>query len=207
MISDTRMRYGSRVRRHGRSRPCRRYHASRRRWNRVAIRRSGRRTPRSLARATDASLRCEKLSPPHVRTTTFHAKSWLNQTRPAMESHDHPLSPDAVEALARDNARLRAEMRAVERRLELEHGVARILAEALTVEDAVARLVEALGEALGWRAGGFWRVDRAAGVLRCIHVWSSRAAPAPRFETATRALELLPDEGLPGRVWLSGDPV
>src|SRR5437667_2752839 len=127
--------------------------------------------------------------------------------RVSVEPQDLPLSPETVESLALDNARLHAEMRAVQRRLELEHSVARILAEALTVKDAVARRVEALGEALGWRAGSFWHVDRPAGLLRCIHVWSSRAAPAPRFETATLALAFAPGEGLPGRVWLSGDSV
>jgi PAS domain S-box-containing protein len=107
-------------------------------------------------------------------------------------------------ALAFDNARLHAETRAAHRRLELEHRVARILAEALTVEDALKRVVESLVGALGWRAGGFWRVDRAAGVLRCLYVWSSSDAPAPRFEAASRALALAPGEGLPGRVWLGG---
>src|SRR3989442_1497035 len=54
MISDTSTRYGCRVRRHGKSRPCSAYHASRCLWKRRIVRRGGGRTARSLARGLPA---------------------------------------------------------------------------------------------------------------------------------------------------------
>jgi len=104
-------------------------------------------------------------------------------------------------ALALDNARLHAESLSVGRRLELEHGVARLLAEADSVDAAIATLIANLADALGWRAGAFWRVAAPGGTLEAVHVWSSPTAPAPRYEAETRRLRFAPGEGLPGRAW------
>jgi hypothetical protein len=110
-------------------------------------------------------------------------------------------------ALALDNARLHAETRGARRRLELEHAVARIVADADTIDRAVARVIATLGEMLGWRAGGFWRVDHAGGVLRPTHTWSLPSAPAPHFESESRLRVFRPGEGLPGQVWACAAPL
>ena len=109
-------------------------------------------------------------------------------------------------ALALDSARMHAEMRTVQVRMEIEHGVAQILADGVAVDDAIMRILETLGATLGWHAGSFWRVDPAAGVLRPAAVWSSPALPTREFADATWARVFAPHEGLPGRVWMSGEP-
>ena len=110
-------------------------------------------------------------------------------------------------ALALDNARLHAEMRAARRRLEVEHGVARILAEAAGIEDAATRIIESAVQTLGWRAGAYWSVDAAGGVLRCVRTWSAPDMSAAEFEASSRTMVFAPGEGLPGRVWLRTEPV
>jgi PAS domain S-box-containing protein len=110
-------------------------------------------------------------------------------------------------AIALDNARLHTETRATQRRLELEHHVARILAEAVTVDEASARVIETLAVMLDWRTGSFWRVDPVHGVLRLAFVWSSPALPTGIFERATRTFVCRRGEGLPGRVWSAGEPL
>ena len=88
-----------------------------------------------------------------------------------------------------------------------EQAVARSLAETADPRDAPARALRAIGESLGWRLGAVWEPagDRAQ-ELRCVETWSAPDAAAEEFEAVTRATTLAPGEGLPGRVWLSGEP-
>ena len=98
------------------------------------------------------------------------------------------------------------ERKRFEERLLVQHTVTQILAEAATVEEATPKILGAIGECLGWDVGALWRVDREAGVLRCIEVWHKRSVQVPEFESASRERTFLPGTGLPGSVWLSREP-
>src|SRR5262245_3475101 len=89
-----------------------------------------------------------------------------------------------------------------------EQAVARSLAETADPRDAPARALRAIGEGLGWRFGAVWEPagQRASDRLRCVETWSAPDASAEEFEQVTRATTLAPGEGLPGRVWRSGEP-
>jgi PAS domain S-box-containing protein len=89
----------------------------------------------------------------------------------------------------------------VEILLAAEHAVAQVLAEACDEADAYPRLVAAIGEALRWDAGAVWAAD-GDDALRCIATWQGPDA----FAAETRGMTLAPGEGLPGRVWASGEP-
>jgi len=114
----------------------------------------------------------------------------------APESLDHVAArADAIGQLAR-----------VFRRLAREHGVARSLAETAEPHDALARALRAIGESLGWRFGAVWEpAGERPDVLRCVETWSAGGA-ARAFEEASRSVMLAGGEGLPGRVWRSGQP-
>jgi PAS domain S-box-containing protein len=99
-----------------------------------------------------------------------------------------------------------SERRRAEQRLLAQHRVARILAEAATVEDAAPKILQAVCECLGWDLGALWRVDREAGVLRCAELWRTPSLEAAQFEAVTRTSTFSPGSGLPGRVWASGAP-
>jgi hypothetical protein len=43
-------------------------------------------------------------------------------------------------------------------------------------------------------------------VLRCVETWHAPDVDARGFEAATRAMTLVPGEGLPGRVWSDAEP-
>jgi signal transduction histidine kinase/CheY-like chemotaxis protein len=49
-------------------------------------------------------------------------------------------------------------------------------------------------------------VDRAAGVLRCLGVWSRPGVDAGEFVATTRSLTFADGVGLPGRVWRAREP-
>jgi PAS domain S-box-containing protein len=90
---------------------------------------------------------------------------------------------------------------------QTEHAVARSLAETAEPRDALARALEAIGESLGWRFGAVWEPapDRPE-ALRCMETWSAGGAATHDFEATSQSIVLAAGEGLPGRVWRSGEP-
>ena len=95
-------------------------------------------------------------------------------------------------------------MREPDNRLAVQVAVARVLAEATTVEDASRRVLGSIGGTLGWRLGAMWQVE--GGQLRCSESWHADPAATRAFEESTRAIAFEPGIGLPGRVWESGRP-
>jgi PAS domain S-box-containing protein len=98
------------------------------------------------------------------------------------------------------------ERRRAEHRMLVQHRVTRILAEAVTVGEAIRKILEMIGEWPGWDLGVLWQNDRHAGVLRCAELWRTPSLEAPQFEAVTRTSTFSPGSGLPGRVWASGVP-
>ncbi len=99
------------------------------------------------------------------------------------------------------------ERKRTEQRVLAEHRATRILAEAVTVEEAIPRILETLCESLGWDLGAWWRLDREEGVLHFAELWHAPTVEAPLFEAATRASSFSHGSGLPGRAWASRSPV
>jgi PAS domain S-box-containing protein len=89
--------------------------------------------------------------------------------------------------------------------LRAEHAAAGVLAEVCDEATAYPRLLAAIGAALGWEIGAVWLAVAGEGGetgLRCVETWPG---PEP-FEQVSRSIVLAPGEGLPGRVWASGEP-
>lgn len=100
-----------------------------------------------------------------------------------------------------------SERKLAEQRLAVQYAVTRALAEAATLQQASSELLQAVCNTLGWSIGAVWSVDREARVLRCVDVWHAASADGTAFEALTRQRTFAPGEGLPGRVWASGQPV
>ena len=92
--------------------------------------------------------------------------------------------------------------------LQLEHGVARALAEAASTSDALKATLRTIGEAEGWDCADFWKVDDAAQVLRRLERWSAPGVDAA-FAVSGKPgdVALQPGVGLAGSVWQSGEPL
>jgi PAS domain S-box-containing protein len=97
-------------------------------------------------------------------------------------------------------------LRAIRHR-EAQHGVVLALAQASSVEHALAGALEAIGRELDWELAAFWSADRAGGVLRCEQVWHAGGHGLAEFAVASRNLELAGGDGLPGRVRAEGRAV
>ena len=100
--------------------------------------------------------------------------------------------------IARD---IRANKRA-ERRLTMQNGVTRALAESATLNEVSAKILRAICEHLGWEVGAIWYVDQHDALLRCSEVWHLPSVQVPQFEATCRGLTFQAGIGLPGRVWL-----
>jgi PAS domain S-box-containing protein len=78
-----------------------------------------------------------------------------------------------------------------------------VLAESDDEPSAYPQLLAAIGASLNWDAGGIWEpVAPGSSELRCVETWQ---APAP-WERLSHSITLAPGEGLPGRVFASGEP-
>ena len=87
-----------------------------------------------------------------------------------------------------------------------QHAVTTALARSDSPEGASHALLPALAESLGWEVGAWWEVDETGAAMRCREFWVEPGASAPGFEEASRELPLARGEGLPGRVWQTGEP-
>ena len=96
--------------------------------------------------------------------------------------------------------------RRAEQRIAAQYAVTHVLSEATTLEEAVPKIIQAVGESLGWDLGLFWRVDKLTGVLRCVGQWKSPSVHAGPFILDSLQRVCLPGEDLPGRIWVRGKP-
>jgi diguanylate cyclase (GGDEF)-like protein len=93
-----------------------------------------------------------------------------------------------------------------ERRLSVEGDVTRILGESATLDEALPRCLDALGQGLDARVGLLWRPDPANRELRCAAAWQAEAGGGGELVAASRAAGFERRQELPGRVWAGGQP-
>jgi signal transduction histidine kinase/CheY-like chemotaxis protein len=91
-----------------------------------------------------------------------------------------------------------------ERRLATQYASTRILVESRTLDEAVPRILEAVGESLDWVVGARWTVDADANALRCAETWIAPSRKLDEFVEINRRITFPPGVGLPGRVWSRG---
>jgi hypothetical protein len=89
----------------------------------------------------------------------------------------------------------------------LDSAVARALAETGRLENAGARILPAIAEALEWDAAAMWEVDVGGGPLRCSATWRAPSGRLGRFEEFSGEAAPGAGIGLPGRVLAGGEPV
>jgi PAS domain S-box-containing protein len=72
--------------------------------------------------------------------------------------------------------------------------------------DAYEFALRALGDGLGWRVATAWE-PREDTRLRCVSIWCAEPDRVAPFIAATREMVMGPGEGIPGRVYESGEPL
>jgi PAS domain S-box-containing protein len=87
----------------------------------------------------------------------------------------------------------------------IELAVARALAGTADAEETYERVLAEIGTALGWDLGAAWEVS-SGNDLRCVAVWQASETETHEFRSLSERITLARGEGLPGRVWSSGEP-
>src|SRR5258706_8261401 len=124
-----------------------------------------------------------------------------------MHSIGHPVLDQAGERVEYFGTVLDVtERRRAEQRLLVQYRVTRILADAATVEEATAKILQTMCECLGWDLGAVCCIDPKPGVLLCKGLWRTSSAEAVQFEMDTLTNTFRLGSGLPGRVWATGAP-
>ncbi len=101
------------------------------------------------------------------------------------------------------------ERKRTDRRLQMEHGVTRVLAESRSVEDALPQVLRTIGEAGGWVYGARWEHDKAANLLRCAETWCVSSSEVEEFMAFSRVRTQTPgaSNGPIHQVWANNAPV
>ncbi len=94
----------------------------------------------------------------------------------------------------------------VERQLQAQFEVMRVLAEATNLPEASRQILESICTTLDWAVGAMWSVDDRAGVLRHVEHWHMPGIDVQEFERVSVETALPPGIGLPGRVWAAEQP-
>lgn len=129
------------------------------------------------------------------------------------DGHEFPveltIAPVAVDGGYEFNAFLHdiSDRKQLERYRTVHNAVNEVLLGPAPLAKTMPALLELLGEGLDWQLGAYWRVDEAAGVIRCEHFWSGPALPADGFVAQSAGAAFGRGTGLPGRVWQSGEAV
>src|SRR5579883_1461482 len=88
-----------------------------------------------------------------------------------------------------------------ERRLAMQHEVSRIMAEASTLADAQAAILQAIADAMEWPTGILWTVNRRRMVLDAAAIWQPTGRESAEFEALVRSMALPRGASVAGRVW------
>ncbi len=93
----------------------------------------------------------------------------------------------------------------VERRLAVQYGATRVLAEAHDFGQATHRIMKGICDRLGWQAGELWKVDNKSMLIRCEEVYVT-SPEFSDFAECTRKLSFSKGTGLPGEIWDRREP-
>lgn len=94
--------------------------------------------------------------------------------------------------------------RALLAKLEARDAVTRIVAESVSLEEAIPAILRAICEFLGWEVGVFWSPEEKLGVLQARAAWN--AGEFSGFVAEATRTTVSASLGLPGRVWLQQEP-
>jgi PAS domain S-box-containing protein len=89
--------------------------------------------------------------------------------------------------------------------LKAQYAVSKVLAAAEDLDSALAQIIASICLNLGWELGAYWQYAPNQPVLRCTHI-SAAEESLGTFIASSRENEMLPGEGLPGRVFSTSAP-
>jgi PAS domain S-box-containing protein len=108
----------------------------------------------------------------------------------------------ANRALENENA----ERKRSEQLRATQYAVTRVLAEADSLAVAGPQVIEAICKHLEWDWAALWTADPRGEQLRCDCISNARGLQTAEFDSASRKMGFVPNQGRVGRIWRSGVP-
>jgi PAS domain S-box-containing protein len=99
------------------------------------------------------------------------------------------------------NVRDISERNRVRAQLEVQNAVARVLADAVNLDQSIPEILQALCNNLDWELSEFWAVDPEQNILAFNFAWSLPGFDLRSFLDISQHTRIHPGEGLAGRVW------
>jgi signal transduction histidine kinase/CheY-like chemotaxis protein/uncharacterized membrane protein affecting hemolysin expression len=99
------------------------------------------------------------------------------------------------------------ERKRAEKLQRLAYDATRLLAVADSAKEVIPEILQVICEGMGHDFAAIWKLDEIAEVLRCTHVWHRPGAAVDEFLEVTLKTALASCKGLPGRAWVSQQPV
>ena len=90
--------------------------------------------------------------------------------------------------------------------VDINHDATLVLIEAVSVKDAVTRIIEIICERLDWTMGSLFVRDASDEMIHCLQARHTSSATWQRFADVTKQTTFVEGEGLPGRVWKTRSP-
>jgi PAS domain S-box-containing protein len=124
-----------------------------------------------------------------------------NGRRIVVESRIKRIADRAGRPIALECARDITSRKRAAQRLAMEQAVTRTLAESLTLDEASSKILQAIGEGMGWDIGIFWEVNKPAERLRFLAAWQGGGNGLTPFVEDNRHRTFARGVALPGRAW------
>ncbi len=95
----------------------------------------------------------------------------------------------------------------IQRRLNAQYEIARLLAQAGDLRDATQKLLTTICSIEGFVAASLWKVSADSEFLQYVDFWTDGNPALVDFVADSMTLRIAPNMGLAGRAWASGRPV
>lgn len=100
-----------------------------------------------------------------------------------------------------------AQQRRAEQRLNAQYSATRVLADALTLQEAIPQILQAICQGLKWDVGEIWCVDPQDHLLRLAGTWHKPSLNATQLAIQSEQITFKRGKGLPGQIWDKGEPL
>ena len=98
------------------------------------------------------------------------------------------------------------ERRATDRYLAAQLAITRVLTDAVSLSEAMPKIVKTACEKMDWEAGAIWEADYSSRTLVCLDFWCAADMGLGGFAASSRKNAIPMGSGLPGLAWASGEP-
>ena len=94
----------------------------------------------------------------------------------------------------------------MEERADMQHETTRVLAESGRLMDALPKILRTICEHSHQDLAALWFLNDQEDTLSCVETWCQPSVDATEFSQVTLQTVFRRGDGLPGRVWASGEP-